>query len=157
MKKPTWEKCHHYSSGRCPENSIIDKAYLIPQLLKPSEIEAAYAICEKCENYHREKRKYRRIARSFRVVVSNKEPKQTSEGTIVDVSIKGALVKLDNWIHFNKDEIIKLKIYSKKVFSDKEKTYVINVCGQVKRVAKEKQELAILFVESDGVKKCANL
>ena len=157
MKEPAWEKCHYYSSGRCPENSTIDKAYLIPQLLKPSEIEAANDTCENCENYHEEKRKYRRVARPFRVVVSNKEPKQTTEGTIVDVSTKGALLKLDNWTHFNKNEIIKLKLYSKEIISDKERINVVNVFGQVKRVARDKQELAIIFIEDDSVKKCANI
>ena len=157
MKEPAWEKCHYYSSGRCPENSTIDKAYLIPQLLKPSEIKAANDTCEECENYHEEKRKHRRIARPFRVVVSNEEPKQNTEGTIVDVSTTGALLKLDNWRHFNKDEIIKLKLYSKEVISGKEQINVVSVCGQVKRVSKNKQELAIIFVEDDSVKKCANI
>jgi hypothetical protein len=41
MKEPVWERCHYYCSGQCPEQSTIDKAYLIPQLLKPSQIKAA--------------------------------------------------------------------------------------------------------------------
>ena len=157
MKEPTWEKCHYYRSRSCPEHSTIDKAYLIPQLLQPADLKAATDTCDQCEIYHREKRKYRRIARPFKVVVSNKKPKRNIEGTIVDVSVKGALIKLDNWIHFNKEQMVNLKLYYNKVTSDKEEINVVNVSGKIKRVAKEKQELAVVFVEDDSVKKCANI
>jgi hypothetical protein len=157
MKEPAWEKCYYFRNRRCPEHSIIDKAYLIPQLLKPSELKVANETCDKCEIYHKDKRKYRRIERPFRVVVSNKKPKRNIEGTIVDVSVKGALIKLDNWIHFKKEQIVNLKLYYNKVISDKEEINVVNVSGQIKRVAKEKQELAVMFVEDESVKKCANI
>ena len=157
MKKPTWEKCHYYYTRRCPEHETIDKAYLIPQLLEPSAIKAANDTCDQCEIYHQEKRKYRRIARPFRVVVSNKKPKRQIQGTVVDVSIKGVLIKLDNWVHFNKEEMINLKLYYSKVTSDKEEINIVKVSGQIKRVAKEKRELAVVFVKDDAVKKCANI
>ena len=157
MKEPTWEKCHYYRSRSCPEHSTIDKAYLIPQLLQPSDLKAAIDTCDQCEIYHQEKRKYRRIARPFKVVVSNKKPKRNIEGTIVDVSVKGALIKLDNWIHFNKEQMVNLKLYYNKVISDKEEIKIVNVSGRIKRVAKDKQELAVVFVEDDSVKKCANI
>ena len=157
MKKPTWEKCHYYHTRRCPEHETIDKVYLIPQLLEPSAIKAANATCDRCEIYHQEKRKYRRIARPLRVVVSNKKPKRQIQGTVVDVSINGALIKLDNWIHFNKEEMVNLKLYYNRVNSDKKEINIVNVSGQIKRVAKEKQELAIVFIKDDGVKKCANI
>lgn len=157
MKEPTWERCHYYNSGCCPEHSTIDKAYLIPQLLKPAEIEAANEKCVRCENYLEEKRKYRRIARPFKVVFSNKEPKKSIEGTIVDVTTKGALVKLDNWTNFNKDEVVNLKLYCNESVQDKEEANVVNVSGQIKRIAREKQELAIVFLEDTSVKKCANI
>ncbi|MEJ2364306.1 MAG: PilZ domain-containing protein [Deltaproteobacteria bacterium] len=157
MRKPTWEKCHYYFTRRCPEHETIDKAYLIPQLLEPSAIKAANDTCDRCEIYHQEKRKYRRIARPFRVVVSNKKPKRKIRGTVVDVSINGALIKLDNWIHFNKEEMVNLKLYYSKVSPDKKEINIAKVSGQIKRVAKEKQELAIVFIKDDGVKKCANI
>ena len=157
MKKPTWEKCHYYFTRRCPEHLTIDKAYLIPQLLEPSAIKAANDTCDRCEIYHKDKRKYHRIARPFRVVVSNRKPKRNIEGTVVDVSVKGALIKLDNWMHFNKEEMVNLKLYYNKLISDKEEINIVNVSGQIKRVAKEKQELAIVFIKDDSVKKCANI
>ena len=157
MKEPVWERCHYYCSGQCPEQSTMDKAYLIPQLLKPSQLKAATDTCNQCEYYHEEKRKYRRVTRSFKVVVSNKEPRKNTQGTIVDVSINGALVKLDNWINFNENETVNLQLYDHNIVIDEEKTNVINVCGRIKRVTKEKHELAIMFVKDASVKKCANI
>jgi hypothetical protein len=135
----------------------MDQAYLIPQLLKPSQLKAATDTCDQCEYYHEEKRKYRRVTRSFKVVVSNKEPRKNTQGTIVDVSINGALIKLDNWINFNKDETVNLQLYANDIVVDEKKTNVINVCGRIKRVRKEKHELAIVFVKDETVKKCANI
>ncbi len=157
MKEPVWERCHYYSSGHCPEQSTIDKAYLIPQLLKPSQIKAATDTCDQCECYHEEKRKYRRVTRPFKVVVSNKEPRKNTQGTIVDVSINGALIKLDNWTNFNKDETVNLQLYASDRVVDEERTNVINVCGRIKRVTKEKHELAIVFLKHSSVKKYANI
>ncbi|MGW8209346.1 MAG: PilZ domain-containing protein, partial [Syntrophobacteria bacterium] len=84
-------------------------------------------------------------------------PKRNIEGTVVDVSVKGALIKLDNSTHFNKEEMVNLKLYYNKLISDKEEINIVNVSGQIKRVAKEKQELAIVFIKDDSVKKCANI
>ena len=157
MKKPAWEKCHYYKSGQCPEHTTIDKVYLIPQLLSLSEIEGATKTCEQCHHYRSEKRKYRRVTRPFRVVVSNKKPKKSITGTVVDVSAKGALVKLDNWVNFDKDEKVNLELCYNAPSIKEELINVINLIGQVKRVAKEKQELAIAFIENRDEKKCANI
>jgi hypothetical protein len=157
MKEPVWERCHYYCSGQCPEQSTMDKAYLIPQLLKPSQLKAATDTCDQCEYYHEEKRKYRRVTRSFKVVVNNNEPRKNTQGTIVDVSINGALIKLDKWSSFNKNETVNLQLYADDVVVDEEKTNVINVCGRIKRVTKDKLELAIMFVKDTSVKKCANI
>ena len=146
MKEPVWERCHYYCSGQCPEQPTIDKAYLIPQLLEPSQLQAATETCNQCEYYHEEKRKYRRVTRSFKVVVSNKKPRKSTQGTIVDVSINGALIKLDNWTHYNKNETVNLQLYASDTVKDKKETNVINVSGRIKRVKKEKQELAIVFL-----------
>jgi stress response protein YsnF len=135
----------------------MDKAYLIPQLLKPSQLKAATDTCNQCEYYHEEKRKYRRVTRSFKVVVSNREPRKNTKGTIVDVSTNGALIKLDNWANFNKNETVNLQLYADDMVVDKERTNVINVCGRIKRVTKEKHELAIMFVKDASVEKCANI
>ena len=157
MKNEAWEKCHYFSNGRCPEQSTIDKVYLIPQLLELSEIEAATEICQRCEHYHEEKRKYRRVSRRLRVVVSNKEPYKSIEGTIVDVSTNGALIKLDSWMSFDQDETVNLQLQTNNKVKDKEKSKTINLRGRVQRVTKEKQELAIMFMKDTSMKKCANI
>ena len=41
----------------------------------------------------------------------------------------------------------KVFYYAKDIIKDKEKTNVINVSGRIKRVTKEKQELAIVFLK----------
>ena len=135
----------------------MDKAYLIPQLLKTSQLKAATDTCDQCEYYREEKRKYRRVTRPFKVVVSNKKPRKNTQGTIVDVSKDGALIKLDNWTNFNKDETVNLQFYNNEMVVGKEKPNVINVCGRIKRVTKEKRELAIMFVKHASMKKCANI
>jgi hypothetical protein len=157
MKNAAWEKCHYFGSGRCPEQSTIDKVYLIPQLLELSEIEAATEICKQCEHYHEEKRKYRRVSRPFRVLISNKDPNKSIEGTIVDVSINGALIKLDNWLSFDKDETVNLQLRINDKVENKVKSDIINLCGRVQRITREKQELAIVFMKDTSVKKCANI
>lgn len=157
MKEPVWERCHYYCSGQCPEQTTMDKAYLIPQLLKRSQLKAATDTCDQCEYYREEKRKYRRVTRPFKVVVSNKKPRKNTQGTIVDVSKDGALIKLDNWTNFNKDETVNLQFYNNEMVVGKEKPNVINVCGRIKRVTKEKRELAIMFVKHASMKKCANI
>jgi hypothetical protein len=53
--------------------------------------------------------------------------------------------------------MVNLKLYYNKLISDKEEINIVNVSGQIKRVAKEKQELAIVFIKDDSVKKCANI
>ena len=157
MKEPVWERCHYYCSGQCPEQPTIDKAYLIPQLLKPSQLKAATDTCDQCEYYREEKRKYRRVTRPFKVVVSNKEPRKNTQGTIVNAGINGALIKVDNWTNFNKDETVNLQLYAKDRVVDEGRTNVINMYGHIKRVTKEKHQLAIIFLRHSGAKKCANI
>ena len=157
MKELAWEKCQYYSSGHCPQHQVIDKAYLIPQLLDPSQIQDAKEICANCEKYLGEKRKYRRIKRPFKVLVTNQEPKKRIEGTIINISMNGALVRLNKWIEFNKDDIIKLQLYTKNKNRNKTKVDIINVYGTIQRLVQEKQELVIIFLHEDSVKKCANI
>lgn len=147
MEKPAWEKCQSYSSGRCPQHQIIDRAYLIPQLLDSSQLQDAKKICTDCGKYLDEKRKHQRIKRPFEVVITNQEPKKRIKGTIVDVSINGALIRLDQWIDFDKDEIIKLQLYTKDNNVDNKKAKIIYLYGIIKRLAKEKQQLAIIFLK----------
>ena len=78
-------------------------------------------------------------------------------GTIPDVSSGGALVKLENLPNFHMDEILRLKIYSYNGVSDKSDTYAISVEGAVKRLAENKNEIAIVFVKESSLEKLVNI
>jgi hypothetical protein len=71
MKKPAWEKCKYYREGHCPQHGVIDKVYLIPQLLDASQVQAAQEICEDCAKYLADGRKYPPLKRPFEVVIIN--------------------------------------------------------------------------------------
>ncbi len=157
MKEPAWEKCQYYSRGHCPHHRVIDRAYLIPQLLKPSQIQAARSICGDCDKYLAEKREYQRIRRPFKIVVINQEPIRRSEGVIVDLSIKGARVKLDHWSDFDNNEDTKLQLYIEDEDSDDKKVDIISFDGRVKRLTKETRELTIVFSEDENIERYVNI
>ena len=157
MKEPAWEKCQYYSWGHCPHHRVIDRAYLIPQLLKPSQIQAARAICGDCHKYFDEKRKYQRTRRPFKIVVINQEPLRRIEGIIVDLSIKGARVKLDHWTDFDNNEDTQLQLYIEDKDSDEKKVDIISFFGKIKRLIKETRELAIVFSEHENIRRYADI
>ena len=82
MKEPAWEKCQYYSGGHCPKHPIIDKAYLIPQLLDASQIQFAKKMCEDCEKQLFQMRVYQRLKRLLKVLSSNQKPEERCEGTL---------------------------------------------------------------------------
>jgi len=82
MKEPAWEKCQYYSGGHCPQHQIIDKAYLIPQLLDDSQMQFAEKICEDCEKNLSKMRIYQRVKRLFKALITNQKPEERFEGTL---------------------------------------------------------------------------
>ena len=72
--------------------------------------------------------------------------KRRSEGTLVDVSTDGALVKLDHWVDFNKNETVKLQLFTENIFSNQTKADSMTFSGRIRRLARKKQELAIIFL-----------
>jgi hypothetical protein len=157
MEQPAYEKCQYLASGQCPGKSIIERALLIPQLLDPAQIEDAQRICEKCGQILVERRKAMRVQRPLRVVITRRDQEESLHGTIPDVSSGGALVKLENLPNFHMDEILRLKIYSYNGVSDKSDTDAISVDGAVKRLAENKNEIAIIFVEESSLEKIVNI
>ena len=81
MKEPAWEKCQYYSGGHCPQHPIIDRAYLIPQLLDDFQIQFARKICTNCDKNISEMRKYQTLKRLFKVLITNQKPEKRFEGT----------------------------------------------------------------------------
>jgi hypothetical protein len=157
MEQPAYEKCQHLGNGQCPYKSTIERALLIPQLLDPTQIIDAKRLCEKCVQIFVEKRKAVRVKRPLRVVITRWDQAESFHGTILDVSSGGALVKLENLPNFHMDEIFSLKIYSYSGVSDKLDTDAISVDGAVKRLAENKNEIAIVFVEETSLDKIVNI
>ena len=151
MEQPTYEKCQYLSKGQCPYKSTIERALLIPQLLDPTEIIDAKRLCEKCGQIFVEKRKHARVQRPMRVIITRQDQEESFHGTILNVSSGGALVKLKNLPNFHMEEILLLKIYSYTGVSDKSDNDAISVDGAVERLAENKNEVAIVFVEESSL------
>jgi len=157
MEQPAYETCEYLGNGQCPYRSTIERALLIPQLLDPTQIIDAKRLCEKCVQIFVEKRKDVRIKRPLRVVITKRDQEESFHGTILDVSSGGALVKLENLPNFHMDEILRLKIYSYNGVSDKSDTDAISVDSVVKRLAENKNEIAIVFVKESSLEKLVNI
>ena len=157
MKASAWEFCQYYSAGQCPQHRVIDKAYLIPQLLDDSQIQTAKKICKNCEKSLADRRQYQRVKRPIRVAITHKESSARIRGTLVDVSVNGALVNLDHWVDFQQDEMVELQLYNEDSGSYQPEADTMNLRGKVNRAAKEKLELAVIFLKQNSVQKCANI
>ena len=157
MEQPAYEKCQYLGSGQCPYKSTIERALLIPQLLDPTQITDAKRLCEKCRQILVEKRKDLRVKRPLRVVINRRDQEESFHGITLDVSSGGALVKLENLRNFHMDEIFRLKIYSYSGVSDKSDTDAISFDGTVNRLAENKNEIAIVFVEQSSLEKLVNI
>ena len=145
MENRYWENCPHYQRGDCPQPEAIDRVFLIPQLLHPSEIEATKQICQDCGKYLDQKRKYPRIKRPLQIILRRGQ-KTAIEGDIVDISEGGALIRLHHWADFYKGEEVVLEIYPSDVASEKTSTSVLKLSAQVKRIDTERKQLAIIFL-----------
>jgi hypothetical protein len=127
MDEAFWEGCPYYVEGECPHSSLVDRTYLIPHLLSSAEVEEVKAVCGKCGLYLSEKRKYFRLKKPFRVVVTTSTGEDKFRGRIVNVSGVGALLTF-------KDS------------RDLDET-VIKVTGEVKRIDAEDKQAAVMFLE----------
>jgi c-di-GMP-binding flagellar brake protein YcgR len=117
---------------------------LIPELVAPSEIEAARTVCEKCGLRLGEKRKHLRTKRPIEVTLS-KGDLPPIQGEITDISQGGAFLKLREWVPFTVGEKVRLEIHP--LHSSKTPTEAIRLLGLITRVEAEERELAIAFPE----------
>jgi len=113
-----WVHCPYAESDECPQFDAIARVYLIPQLLDPADIDSIKQTCKTCGKYLDQKRKHPRIKRPFQIVLI-KERQTAIKGNIVDVSEGGALIQLQTWADFKKDEKVLLEIYPSRRTSDK--------------------------------------
>lgn len=147
MDDAYWERCSFYAQDECPKTFLVDRAYLIPHLLSPSEIGAVKEICKKCGLYLTEKRKYIRLRKPFRVAVISDKKGTRLQGKIINVSGVGALIMPDNWSNFSVKQEVELEIYSRPRASKDNNETVIKVSGVIKRVNDKDKQVAVMFLE----------
>jgi hypothetical protein len=142
-----WVNCPYSDSNECPQFDAIVRVSLIPQLLAPTDIDSIKHTCKTCGKYLDQKRKYPRIKRPLKIVLT-KEGQAAIKGNIVDLSDGGALIQLQTWADFKKDEKVLLEIYSSHPASDNSSHESTKVSGLIKRIKSEKRQLAIAFLSA---------
>jgi hypothetical protein len=148
MEKEHWNGCQFHAAGQCPQQRAIERISLIPQLLPPSEIEAARKACEKCGQRRGEKRKHARTKRPLPVVLS-KDDLPPVQGDIINISRGGAILKVRDSVGYTPGEKVRLEIYSPHLSVSKTPTQAVQLLGSIKRVEAREQTLAITFVEEN--------
>ena len=147
MNDAYWEKCPFYAEDECPKTSLVDRAYLIPHLLSPSEMGEVKETCKKCGLYRNEKRKYIRLRKPFRVAVISDKKGTRLQGKIINVSGVGALIMPDKWSNLALNQVVELEIYPRPRASKDKDEIVIKVSGEIKRVNEKDKRVAVMFLE----------
>lgn len=147
MDDAYWERCPYYAEDECPQSSLVDRVYLIPHLLGPSDIDEVKSICKKCGLYLDEKRKYIRLKKRFKVVLIPDNGDVRLNGEIVNVSGVGALIVLEEWSDFMPDQRVELEIYLRHNTSKEVNAVAIKVTGEIKRINHEDKQVAIMFLK----------
>jgi len=140
------ENCPHSDSGQCPQPVAVARAYLIPQLVERSEVEATKQLCRTCGKYLEEKRTYPRVRRPLPIILSQGK-KTAIKGELVNISEGGALVKLDSWADFDQDQIVTLAAYSSHATSEKGVGSGMEFTGEIERVDDQERQVAIAFLK----------
>ena len=148
MEKPTYEECHHLNIGQCPNEFLLQKALLIPQLLAPSELAEAIEACKSCGSYLKERRKHSRIMRPLSCNVS-RDNGAAIQGQIINISGNGALIKVEHWSDFKRDEKVKLTINlaGESIIGE---SCTIEVPSQIKRLTIDKKKLGVFFLSKNN-------
>ena len=147
MDDAYWEKCPYYAEDECPQSSLMNRAYLIPHLLGPSDIDEAKRVCKKCGLYLEERRKYTRLKKRFNVVVSSERRDVRLPGEIVNVSGIGALIEFQDRSSFTLDQKVELEIYLRGMHAKEGDEVDIKVSGEIKRIEERDKHVAVMFLE----------
>lgn len=156
MADQPWNNCQYFFTEDCPNLSFISKAILIPQFLAPSETKTLERICANCEICRNEKRGSLRIRRPLRVFITSQESKRTTQGSVVNISSKGALVEIDNWLDFSVCERIMVQIYTADQVYDHIQAQTDELHSVVKRIVEDKRQIGVMFINDKSVNKLAN-
>jgi hypothetical protein len=111
MKRHLWERCAYYPDGRCPNRSLINRAYLIPQVLSPSALAAIETACANCEVCRQDRREYRRVQRPLDAVILDKQSAEELHGRTLNVSERGALIEIGSCDRLQVNQKIELRLY----------------------------------------------
>ena len=147
MQDLPWKICQYFFTQECPYQSEISKAILIPQMLGTPEIEYIKNLCENCEKCGDEKRTNLRIKKPLRVAVVDPAVRKSVQGTVLDISSTGALIKLDIWLDVKIGETLELKIYSYAQDKQAEVSLRDRRCV-VKRLVEKDPHLAVMFMSN---------
>jgi hypothetical protein len=149
MDEECWAKCQYYAAENCPDEFriLLDRAYLIPHLLDYSEIETAKKICRDCKI--QERRNSYRLNRPLTVVLTNKQPNTKVEGTVINSSASGALVKLRESTNFANGEVVEIEFTSNDNNTPGQSSSIVTGrSGVIKRQLKERRQVAVIFLSS---------
>ena len=108
MKGHLWQTCHYYPDGGCPNRTLIDRAYLIPQLLTPRELALIESTCAACEVCRTNRRQERRVPRHLAVAIFDERSGQNVEGATLNVSERGALIQVGGGTVFRLNQEVHL-------------------------------------------------
>jgi len=147
MEKGSWDRCPYFRDGHCPYSEAIDRAYLIPDIIAPSELEKAGHTCLKCGNYLKERRKYLRLKKPFKAVMRRGAEGAPAEGQIVNVSGVGALVVLNEWVELHVGEVLQLEIFPRLECTRQSSRGILKAAGRVNRVSRKNREVAVTFLD----------
>jgi len=127
MKGHPWQKCQYYPDGCCPNRTLIDKAYLIPQLLTRSELAGIGAKCATCELCHGNRRKDRRVARQLDVAIFDEGSSREVRGATLNLSKQGALIKVGDETGFQLNQKVRLRLFDKDGYCESRRAIIIRL------------------------------
>jgi hypothetical protein len=84
--------CRGFREGKCPHKEVMERAYLIPQLLAPDTLQDYKNICLHCIQSHQNRREDPRVSVSF--FVSCKHPDRIElRGAAYNLSVGGVAIR----------------------------------------------------------------
>ena len=155
MEGAYWAKCQYYAAGNCWDELriLLDRAYLIPHLLDSSEIEAAKKVCRDCKKL--ERRDSYRIRRPLTVILTSQQPNTRVEGTVINSSATGALVKLKEWIDISNGQVVEVVLTSTNNDNPGQPSSIaMRESGVIKRHSRKRRQVAIMFLNSVDQDQC---
>jgi c-di-GMP-binding flagellar brake protein YcgR len=111
MKGHPWQICHCYPDAGCPNHTLIDKAYLIPQFLTRSELAVIKTKCATCDLRRTNRRRHRRVERQLNVAIFDEGASREVRGITLNLSKLGALIKVGNGTAFQANQRVRLRLF----------------------------------------------